>query len=144
MISLFNDIVSEVSRSIWRDLNSGRNVQKLLNAYNYWQEQECDGANYIFDINNKDDVKYLVNNDSLTTTDIVWIVGAKEDLFRYTDAGIELISYEKAIEIIKNNTEGVLQCIFLYVARCGDNSPYAEIYEEYITQILEKEEFFQR
>lgn len=144
MISLFNDIVNEVSRSIWRDLNSGRNVQKLLDAYNYWQEQECDGVNYIFDINNKNDVKFLVNNDSITTTDIVWIVGAKEDLFMFTDSGIELISYDRAIEIIKNNTESILQCMFLYVARCGSNSPYNEIYEEYITQILEKEGFFER
>ena len=144
MISLFNDIVNEVSRSIWGDLNSGRNVQKLLDAYNYWQEQECDGVNYIFDINNKDDVKHLVNNDSLTAIDIVWIMGAKEDLFIFTDAGIELISYEKAIDIIKKNTESILQCMFLYVARCGSNSPYSEIYEEYITQILEKEGFFQR
>lgn len=142
MISLFNDIVNEVSRSIWGDLNSGRNVQKLLDAYNYWQEQEYDGVNYIFDINNKDDVKHLVNNDLLTTTDIVWIMGAKEDLFIFTDAGIELISHERAINIIKDNIESILHSMFLYIARCGGNSPYGEIYEEYVTQILEMEGFY--
>lgn len=143
MISLFNSIVNEVSKRIKEDLGFNRNMQVLLDAYNYWQENEYDGANYIFDINNKDDVKFLVNKDHITTTDIVWIVGAKENLFKFNDSGIELLSDEEAIEIIKNNLDGILQCMFLYVARCGEDSPYAKLYEYYITDKLEHEEFRQ-
>ena len=60
-------MVESIKKSIIRDLNDvysveGNKVLKmLLKAYNDFQEAERDGVDYIFDINNTDDLKCCID-----------------------------------------------------------------------------------
>ena len=135
MISLFNDIVDEVARAMAVDMN-GKVSTILLGAYNYWTENERDGADYIFDIDNWTDVKYLVKNDLITTDEIVRIVGEKDHLFLVNDTSLDTISSDKAHSIIKANLVSIVRCMFKYVGDSLVDSPYGNLYDEYVGREL--------
>ena len=51
-------LIKRVASCIARDARScsGEIFNKLFKAYNFYQEEECEGSNYIFNVNNKDDL----------------------------------------------------------------------------------------
>ena len=67
MKKAINTMVENIKKSIIRDLNDvysdkGYKVLKMvLAAYNDFQESERDGVDYIFDINNTDDLKCCID-----------------------------------------------------------------------------------
>lgn len=56
--------VMEVQNNLCRDLlfHKPLNVKSYLDLYNAYQESERDGVDYIFDLENKDDVAVLLSN----------------------------------------------------------------------------------
>jgi hypothetical protein len=67
MKKFFRPIINEVKNNIirdMRDVNSPKGYETLkivLAAYNLFQEEERDGVDYIFDINNVDDLKCCID-----------------------------------------------------------------------------------
>lgn len=67
MKKAFNTMVEGIKKSIIRDLNDVYSVKgnkvlnMLLKAYNDFQESERDGVDYIFDIENTDDLKCCID-----------------------------------------------------------------------------------
>ena len=146
MVQNFNSIVSAICERIAEDVKQGRNMDMLLGAFNEWQEDEQDGACYIFDINNTNDLKYLVKNDMITASGIAWAVGNCDNgIFQFngsdTDAGIHPLSIETLKQYLTNNAVDYIPYVILYAARCGKDSAYAQVYEEYVTQVLENSRF---
>ena len=143
MVQLFSEITAKIITAITRDVMQGKNLDMLLGAFNQWQEDEQDGASYIFNINDKGNLKYLVDNDILTATDIAWVTQkCKNGLFVIGDDGTPVPIDDKRLrEWLINNAEDYVPYVIMYAARCGKDSAYAQVYEEYITQILECSEF---
>lgn len=59
MKQIIKDLIKEIKTAIINDMNGGRNkevIMLVLKAYNRFQEDEKDGADYIFDINNPNDL----------------------------------------------------------------------------------------
>lgn len=143
MVQLFSEITAKIITAITRDVMHGKNLDMLLGAFNEWQEDEQDGASYIFNINDKGNLKYLVDNDILAATDIAWVTqNCKNGLFVIGDDGTPVPIDDKRLrEWLINNAEDYVPYVIMYAARCGKDSAYAQVYEEYITQILECSEF---
>ena len=145
MVENFKNIIDVISKAIARDVKQGKNLNMLLGAFNQWQEDERSGVDYIFDINNKEDLKYLVDNGMITATGIAWVVqNCYTGLFQFNgepDAGIQPISVETLNRYLIINADDYLPYVIMYAARCGSDSAYAKVYEEYITEVLEKSKF---
>ena len=145
MVENFKNIIDVISKAIARDVKQGKNLSMLLGAFNQWQEDERSGVDYIFDINNKEDLKYLVDNGMITATGIAWVVqNCYTGLFQFNgepDAGIQPLSVETLNRYLIINTDDYLPYVIMYAARCGSDSAYAKVYEEYITEVLEKSKF---
>ena len=53
-----NNLVTIIAEETKRNLPTNENLMFVtLNAYNCYQEEERDGVDYIFDLNNADDLK---------------------------------------------------------------------------------------
>lgn len=137
-------IINEIlCKTIGKDLNANTksgvdNINLVLKAYNRFQEDERDGVDYIFDINNREDLKFLVEKCDLTASDIAKIYNDSQvnttSLFfcHYNHDGIKMINnYEELVSILKSSLEEVVPCILQYVTRCRE---YQDIYEKYITE----------
>lgn len=145
MVQTFDKIIDIVSRAIARDVKQGKNFNMLLGAYNEWQDDECSGMNYIFNINDDADLKYLVDNGMLTATGIAWVVqNCESGLFKFDgepDAGVQTISIEDVKRILIIDAGEYLPYVIMYAARCGSDSAYAQVYETYVTDVLERSKF---
>lgn len=140
MHEILKNILNVVQERIGKDLAQRKNIKLLLSANNYWQEQEHDGQNYIFNIDNVEDLKYLVDNGMITASGISWVMNQKSHFFKFegkTDDGIKIISMDELIEILFANATDYMGYAIMYVGRCGEDSPYANIYDEYVTSYIE-------
>jgi hypothetical protein len=135
-------IVENIANRIILDLRTNHNVDLVLAAYNTYCEDERDGRGYIFDIDNKEHVKWLFNNDCITTDDLLYIKGSKTNLFMVEDEeGIVLIDKKEINNIFFSSIENIVKCMLLYAPRSGNDSDYTKLYEEYVTDELEGTEF---
>lgn len=112
-------------------------------AYNQMQEEEFNGDNYIFNLNDNKDLKYLVDHEILNACQIADIYPKckASGLFRICDDGsIETISVTQLKSIISNNMETLLRCVLMYVGK--DNDVYNEVYNMLIADDLICDEDF--
>ena len=138
----FIEIAKLVSKKINDDVNAGKNLNMLLAAYNEWQEDERDGADYIFDINNDKDLKFVVDRGLLSAQGIAFVVNKIDTgLFQFSgndpDAGVKGIDIEEVKKILTNSSDTFIRYVIMYAPRCGSNSAYTSVYEEYIVPLLE-------
>ena len=143
VVDYFIEIAKLVSKRINDDVNAGKNLNMLLAAYNEWQEDEKDGANYIFDINNDKDLKFVVDRGLLSAQGIAFVVDKCETgLFQFSgndpDAGVRGIDIEELKKTLTNTSNTFIRYVIMYAVRCGSNSAYANVYEEYIVPVLER------
>jgi hypothetical protein len=138
----FIEIAKLVSKKINDDVNAGKNLNMLLAAYNEWQEDEKDGANYIFDINNDKDLKFVVDRGLLSAQGIAFVVNKCDTgLFQFSgndpDAGVTGFSIEDVKKVLTDTSNTFIRYAIMYAPRCGKDSAYANVYEEYIVPVLE-------
>ena len=106
-------------------------------AYNQMQEEEFNGDNYIFNLNDKDDLKYLVDHEILNACQIADIYPkcTASGLFRITESGdIEIINLGKLMDILCANMETLLRCVLMYVGE--GNDVYNKVYNMLIADDL--------
>ena len=142
MIEKFISIASAIASRINADVVKGKNLTMLLNAYNEWQEDEHDGADYIFNINDENDLKFIVDRGLLSAQGIAWVVNSTETgLFKFVgndpDAGVKGVDIAELKRTLVNTSDTFIRYIFMYAVRCGKDSAYADVYEEYVVPVLE-------
>ena len=106
-------------------------------AYNQMQEEEFNGDYYVFNLNDKNDLKYLVDHEILNACQIadVYPKCQASGLFRILEHGeIEPITIESLKEIICNNMETLLRCVLMYVGKGNDT--YNKVYNMLIADDL--------
>lgn len=146
-------LIDAVSNAIADDLmNSNaekRNelLTKLLKANNDYENDERDGIDYIYDINNSEDLRLLLKNEFLDAKEIsvIWTAysnGLSTQYFYFgydysnitTKASIVKIkSLDDLCNIILGNIEGVVRCIIAYPYAYKS---YEDLYVEYVTNII--------
>ena len=142
METLFKQIGEILKKRIAADIKAGRNLDLVRNAYNYWREDEHDGTEYVFSIFDKDDFKYVVDNDLLDQYGIVWAVhNTQIGCFFFpcdiNAEGVTEINREDLKSLLIANLDSVLPNMFKYICR-GEDTPYQQLYEEYVVNELEK------
>lgn len=142
---LIENIVETIKPIIANDIKADDKVlDMVLAAYNRFQEDERNGVDYIFNIDDKDDLQYLVNNCDLTAQDIWRLVNTMgtNDYLPYFHLGEnypEPHLIGRLADLQRNMIawlDELLPFVLLYVTRCPE---YQAIYEEYITEALENE-----
>jgi len=139
-------VIKFIAENVEADLRENKNLDLILSVYNEVMENERGGADYIFNIYNKDDVKFLVSNDLMTATDIAFVVNNPDivpnGLFFMND-GAESMQPVKHLAIVLNNwvTE-MTKFAVLYVARGSENSPYKAFYEKYFVDRVWQTDIF--
>lgn len=110
-------------------------ISIFLAAYNTMQEEEFNGDFYIFNLHDKDDLKYLVDHEILNACQIADIYPkcTASGLFRFLEDGsYEVVSLEKVKEIICNNMEELMRCVLMY----HNGSTYSKVYDMIISSNL--------
>lgn len=139
-------VIKFIAENVEADLRENKNLDLILSVYNEVMDDERDGADYIFNIHNKDDVKFLVSNDLMTATDIAFVVNNPDivpnGLF-FMNNGAESMQPVKHLAIVLNNwvTE-MTKFAVLYVARGDENSPYKAFYEKYFVDRVWQTDIF--
>ena len=73
-VEAFNNLIAVIAEETKRNLPTNESlISVTLDAYNLYQEEERDGVDYIFNINNADDLKCCVDG-GLTANEIAEIV----------------------------------------------------------------------
>lgn len=116
-------------------LNNNEEIRTLLlKAYNRYQEAERDGANYIFNINDKDDLKCCIEC-GLTAYDIVAIVGKNPNAMFLFGANhdVPLVLSEQGIDdMILAHLDDMLPCMLAY----HETEGYLELYDYLIANYI--------
>lgn len=143
MEGILNNMVEGIKNAIIRDLKAypwkNNDVMcMVIAAYNRFQEDEREGVDYLFDINNKDDLKYCVEG-GMTAAEIAWLYDQSNvntsPLFYFGvnhETPQPIASWEEVKECMINWLEDVLPCVIAY--------PYIEeyrtIYTKYVTDYM--------
>lgn len=139
-------VIKFIAENVEADLRENKNLDLILSVYNEVMDDERDGADYIFNIHNKNDVKFLVANDLMTATDIAFVLNNPDivpnGLF-FMNNGAESMQPVKHLAIVLNNwvTE-MTKFAVLYVARGSENSPYKAFYEKYFVDRVWQTDIF--
>lgn len=104
-------------------------LEKVLKAYNRWNEDERDGVDYIFDIHKKEDLVACVNG-GLTAKDIVYLydISTRFFLFGCNRTIPQGLNQYDLINILIDNLDEVIDNIIAY--------PYVESYREIYTLFI--------
>ena len=117
-------------------------IGTMLEAYNMWQEDTHDGVDYIFNINNKDDVIYLLQNcKNIQVRDISSLY-----INQYNNNGTPYFRYGQNYENPKvlmsmkqlktqliDNAEWVITHLFLFA---NNTDTYHKIFNMYIGNLF--------
>lgn len=141
MENLIETLTADIKHDLLAETYSAKEytlVDCLLNIYNRWQEGLRDGVDYIFNINDKQDVKCVLNDKDIAVDDII-------DTFNKQDVNGKYFYYGANYPTIKTLTEpqlaqrmiAFLGEIILYMFKYDMNSAEAKyITEQYITEFL--------
>ena len=141
-------MVETMKRRIAHDLRNNTNgvLNMVLNAYNRFQEDERGGVDYIFDLNNQNDLKCMVDG-GLTASEIAWALDKVQHsgFTSYFQLGCNHDGL-RALGTLKDLKRYLISWlpifipyVLMYVTRCTE---YQAIYEHYITEYLENNEDF--
>lgn len=133
-----NTIIEKLINAFEADINSDVVKRKdsalmwlFLDAYNRYQEDECDGVNYIFDINKKEDLKCCIDG-GLSVAEISDMHYNLVHFFLFNSNGLKYISnFRELLEVIGGDIRNVVAHTIAYATRCEE---YAALYEHYVTE----------
>ena len=145
MNNVFKTMVERISGAI---INDTRNVftfegdmvlKMVLAAYNDFQESERDGVDYIFDIENTDDLKCCINGGMTTKQIGSLYLGSQSQHLRYFYFGCNhptaepIANWEtlrqQLISWLSDLIPNVLAYPFAYQS-------YRQLYERYVTDVI--------
>lgn len=102
---------------------------ELFKAYNRYVEDETDGVDYIFNIQDKNDLSSCVNA-GMTAIQIFDIVngGCKYFLYGQNHTTPHPLTFAEVEGIVRNNIDEVIRCILAY--------PYVDEYRKVYTRFV--------
>lgn len=118
----FNNFVAVIAEEIKRSLPTNESlISVVLDAYNRYQEEERDGVDYIFDLNNADDLKSCMEG-GLTAYEIAEMVKNinEKDYTPYFFFGVnhkspkQLKEFKELTDQLIANVEEVVRKAFAY------------------------------
>lgn len=137
-------IASFIKEQATNAIQDGTGIDVALAAFNEMQDDERDGADYIFDINNEDDLAYLAGRKLITAKEIAFIVNSPD---RYR-GGYFTIHYEDGIQPVEDIQktligwlDELIPFVMLYVAR-GKDTAYQAFYEKFFVDKVYELDFF--
>ena len=116
----------------------------VFKAYNQMQEEEFNGDYYIFNINDKEDLKYLVDKDIMTACDISHAYQNSADGFLWyvknNDNQLQYLTTDEVRGILCSNIEPIMRCVLMY---CTESEDYKKVYNYAIADALVSSDFRQ-
>ena len=113
------------------ELNANKEgvFNELFKAYNRYVEDETDGGDYIFNIEDKNDLSTCVNA-GMTAVQIFGIVNGNCKYFLYGQNHTTPypLTFSEVEGIVRNNIDEVIRCILAY--------PYVEEYRKVYTRFV--------
>ena len=136
LASLVNYVCENAKVVLIRDQDNCLPI--VLAAYNRMQEDEFDGRNYIFNVHDHNDLKFLVDNKMITANKIAFVINEIPlGLFKFDDNGniIPAALGERELrEKLAQNLSWLVPYVLMYVARCKE---YQDFYEAFFTHFTE-------
>lgn len=155
MENVLNKLVAEIKSNIAHDLENYLkqyrphansyphfNIELLwlvLNAYNTYQEEERDGVDYIFNINNPEDLKCCIEG-GMTAKQVAWLYDQSQvntTPFFYFGVNYEkpkpIANWEALIINLINWLDNILPCVLAYPYSLKS---YEELYKACITNYM--------
>lgn len=139
MVKNFENLVKTIATEIGKDMLISKKIESILlflKAYNRFQEDERDGADYIFNLNEKDDLMICIDG-GLKLNDIVSLAQQKATYFMFGVNHTEPLpikTMEELASILYAHANEVVTYALAYVTRCEE---YQALYEEYVTSRIE-------
>lgn len=144
MEKIIRNLVNHIKEDLIHDMKCkqyGDDITILvLNAYNRYQEDERDGVDYIFDINNGDDIKWCIDG-GITAREISWVLNESEKtakrtpyfMFGHNRKQPEMIeTWEGLKNYLANFLDSVLLCMLAYRNVDG----YKQLYDHCISDYM--------
>ena len=144
MENVLNKLVAEIKSNIAHDLKSYTEcndelLKLVLNAYNTYQEEERDGVDYIFNINNPEDLKCCIKG-GMTAKDIAWLYEQSQvnsTPFFYFGVNYEkpkpIANWDALVINLINWLDNVLPCMLAYPYALKN---YEELYKVCVTDYM--------
>lgn len=124
---------------IGRDLMGGDLdlEHELIAAYNRMKEDEFDGAGYVFDLSNNEDVKYLISHDILSFKELCVFNENFESGLLYLEDGVW-----RECNDLKRFLEGWLGFVVRAMLIYPHVAEYNVIYSRYVSDVCGGTDFF--
>ena len=118
-------------------------IDIVLGAYNQMQDDERSGIDYIFNIHNDNDLKYLVDNGMINAETIADIVNNSRDfvdgLFFFNGGALPVPNITATLTMW---LEEITKFVILYVGR-GKDTAYQAYYEHFFVDKVYQLDYFQ-
>lgn len=144
MKKIIEDFIEQIRKQMVQDMNDeqiGDDVTILvLGAYNRYQDDEKDGANYLFDINNGNDLKCCIDG-GMKAEEISWLYNECNKTAKSTPYFMFGANHEKAETIetwdaLKAYLTNFLTSIILYMVTYHDADGYKQLYDHCISNYM--------
>ena len=125
MENVIKSLVAEIKRNIVCDLHQyldydGELLKLVLDAYNTYQNEERDGVDYIFDINNPDDLQCCIAG-GMTAKEVAWLYEQSQvntTPFFYFGVNYQqpkpIANYKALVTNLINWLDEILPCVLAY------------------------------
>lgn len=144
MEKIIKNLINHIKCDLIYDMdNSADKVQiikLILGAYNRYQEDECDGVGYLFDINNAEDLKCCICG-GMTTSEISWVFLESQKTAKSTPYFLFGQNHKQPSIIETWDSLGIflenfLDRVLLYMLAHHDADGYKQLYEHCISDYM--------
>lgn len=135
-----HQLVLEIRMAILRDYNNDYELQTwLLRSYNFYEEEERSGVDYIFDVTDKEDINHV----DLEVSEIVELYNNydSDDATQYFLCGCNYeaprqFKTEKDVDAqILSYLDEIIEHVLMYPEGCQSHE---NIYDNYISRIIQE------
>ena len=146
MKKIIENFIEEIRKKLVQEMNDKQTcnyvTSLVLGAYNRYQEDEKDGANYLFDINNGNDLKCCIDG-GMKAEEISWLYKECNKSAESTPYFMFGANHEKAETIetwdaLKAYLTNFLSSIILYMITYQDVDGYKQLYGHCISDYIIK------
>lgn len=137
-------IAGFIKKQAVKEIQNGTGLKLVLDAFNEMQDDERDGADYIFNIFDKKDLAYLTGRELIKAQDIAFIVNSPD---RYR-GGYLTIHYKDGMQPVPDikktliaRLDELIPFVLLYIAR-GKDTAYQAFYEHFFVDRVYELDFF--
>ena len=128
------NLTKESEKSFIALVNQDEHFNLVLSAYNTYCNEEKDGADYIFDLENKNDLIFLIKG-GMKTEDIVSLVGDRKSRYIVINERYQYVPM--SIDRIKSNIKMYAYEIMESVIYFPYIEEYKNVYQKIISNTYE-------